>query len=299
MLFKILNRVLVNVVTLFLIILFSYGLMKVVPGNPFEGERNVSPEALAALEEKYNFTAWEYLSGIILKGDFRYSYQKRDKTVREIIVNALPVSLELGFWAILIAITLGMMWGTLAAIYRKKYIEGIVMSIAMIGIIIPNFVLGPLLQLFFSLHLGWTPVAMWKGFSYKILPVITLSLMYVAYIARITRGSILDSLTKTYVKTAKAKGLNSFQIMFRHILRNSLIPIINYLGPATAALLTGSLVVEKVFQLPGIGREFVESALQRDYPLALGVLIVYSALLLTINLITDILQTLIDPRIQL
>jgi oligopeptide transport system permease protein len=299
MAFTIVKRVIINVFTLLIIIVLSYYIMKWTPGNPYEGERNLTPTALKALKLKYEFSLKEYLTGIIFRGDLRFSYRHRDMKVNTILAQALPYSLELGFWALLTAIFFGMMWGILAATLRGSGFENFIMVVAMLGIAIPNFVVGPLLQLLFALKLNITPVAGWTGISSKILPVITLSLMYIAYISRICRGSLLDTTTKDFIRTAKAKGLSTIQILFRHMLRNSSIPIINFLGPATAALITGTLVVEKIFNIPGMGRYFVESAIQRDYPIALGVIIVYSALLLFFNLFTDILQTFIDPRVKL
>jgi oligopeptide transport system permease protein len=272
--------------------------MRQAPGNPLEGERNLPPHVLETLKKKYDFTLTEYLSGILLHGDLRYSFQHRDKKVWDILKQGLPYSLELGAWALLVSIFFGLIWGGLAALTAEPKASNLIMATSMVGIAIPNFVLGPLFQWIFSLELQWTPVAGWSGFSSKVLPVITLSLMYIAYIARISRGSFLESITKDYIKTAKAKGLSSIHIFWKHILRNSLVPIVNFLGPATAALLTGTLVVEKIFNIPGIGRYFVESALQRDFPVALGVVITYSCLLLLLNLLTDIIQSIIDPRIE-
>ncbi|MBF0433172.1 MAG: ABC transporter permease [Fibrobacteria bacterium] len=286
-------------ITLLVVISASYFLMKIAPGNPWEGERSLSPQALNALKQKYDFTLWEYLSGIIFSGDFRYSYQHRDMRVSQIIMQTLPCSIELGLWALLLALFFGTLGGTGAALLKGSGADNFIMVFALIGIAIPNFVIGPILQLFFSLKLNITPVAGWSSFSSKILPSITLSLMYISYISRICRSSLLETGTKDFIRTAKAKGLSGGQIMRRHIFRNSLLPLVNFLGPATAALITGTLVVEKIFNIPGMGRYFVESALQRDYPVALGVLIVFSALLLLFNLITDILQAFIDPRIRL
>lgn len=292
------KRGLLNLGIFLLIIVASYGLMKVVPGNPYVGERNVSPEVLAELKKKYDFTLGEYLWGILTRGDFRTSYQHRDLTVNQILSQSLPISLELGFYALALAVVLGSLWGLLAVHFRGQLWEHGFMLVALLGIAIPNFVMGPLLQLGFSMQLGWTPVAGWDTLVSKILPVITLSLMYTAYIARIFRASLIELSTKDFVRTAKAKGLGPWAILFRHLLRGSMVPIVNFLGPTAAALLTGTLVVEKIFNIPGMGRYFVESALQRDYPVALGVLIVYSGLLLTFNLLTDLIQSLLDPRIK-
>jgi oligopeptide transport system permease protein len=292
-------RVALNLFTLFVIVSLSYAIMRSAPGKPFQTERNASPEVMAELLRKYDFTYGEYLSGIVLRGDFRHSYSHRDDSVREILAEALPVSMELGLYALTTALCLGLLFGLLSALYRGRWFEGVVMTFALLGIAVPNFVLGSLLQLVFSNKLYLTPVAGWDSLESKILPVITLSLLYVAYITRIARGSFLENLNKDYIRTARAKGLAESRILWKHLLRNSILPVINFLAPATASVLTGALVVEKIFNIPGMGRYFIESVFQRDYPLALGVIIVYSVFLLFLNLLADILQTLVDPRIQL
>jgi ABC-type dipeptide/oligopeptide/nickel transport system permease component len=292
-------RVGLNVLTLVLIISISFAIMKSAPGKPFETERSPSPQVLEELHRKYDFTYLQYLEGIFLRFDFRYSYSHRNSTVLEIISEALPVSMELGLYALVLAIAAGLLWGLLSALYRGRWFEGFIMALAMIGIAIPNFVLGSLLQLVFSLKLHATPVAGWSGFESKILPVIALSLTYIAYITRIGRGSFLDNLNKDYIRTARAKGLPEPRILWKHLLRNSILPVINYLAPATASILTGTIVVEKIFNIPGMGRYFIESVFQRDFPLALGVIIVYSLFLLFLNLLADILLTFVDPRIRL
>lgn len=293
------RRALINLFVFIGIICAAYALMRIVPGNPYTSERALSTAAMEALKEKYDFTLFEYLKGIVTSGDFRYSYQHRDMEVRELLVRTLPVSLELGGFALALAVCMGGLWGLGSAISRGKVSEGLWMLPALIGIAIPTFVVGPLLQLLFSLKWNITPVAGWYGWETKILPVIALSLPYSAYIARILRGSLVDTQSKDHIRTAKAKGLSPSAILIHHQLRGSMVPLVNFIGPASASLLTGTLVIEKIFNIPGLGRYFVESALQRDYPVALAVLIVYSGLLLTFNLLTDWIQTLIDPRIQL
>jgi oligopeptide transport system permease protein len=291
------KRVLLNIATLLIIISLAYIIIKTAPGNPFEQERAQSQEVMNILEKKYSFTYWEYLSGI-LQGDLKYSYRHPDKSVAEIIKKSLPVSLELGGLAILLAGLIGIMLGTIAALHKNTSQDFALMAFAMAGIAIPNFVLGPLLQYIFATQFRWLNIAGWMTVQDRILPVITLSGMYIAYIARITRGSVLETLNQEFIRVARAKGLSEGRIIWAHIMRNSMIPVLNYIGPATAAVLTGTLVIEKIFNIPGLGRHFVESALQRDYPVALGVLITYSVLLLVINLIVDIIQSLIDPRIR-
>jgi ABC-type dipeptide/oligopeptide/nickel transport system permease component len=292
-------RLLLNVLTLVIIISLSYAIMKAAPGKPFETERNPSPEVLAELHRKYDFTYGQYLRGILLHGDFRYSYSHRNSTVLEIIGEALPVSLELGAYALLLAIAAGLGAGLLSALYSGRWFESAVLAMAMLGIAVPNFVLGSILQMLFSLHWRVTPVAGWSDFPSKILPVVTLSLAYIAYITRIARGSFLENLGKDYIRTARAKGLPEGRVLWKHLLRNSILPVINYLAPATAYILTGTLVVERIFNIPGMGRFFVESVFQRDFPLALGVIIVYSLFLLFLNLLADIVLTFVDPRIRL
>ncbi len=292
-------RVLLNALTLIIIISLSYAIMKAAPGKPFQTERNPSPEVLAELHRKYDFTYWQYLRGILLHGDFRYSYSHRNSTVMEILGEALPVSLELGSCALLIAVGAGLAAGLLSALYRGRWFEGLVLSFAMLGIAIPSFVLGSLLQLLFSLHWRIVPVAGWSGWDNKILPIVTLSFAYIAYITRIARGSFMENLNKDYIRTARAKGLPEGRVLWKHLLRNSILPVINYLAPAAAYILTGTLVVERIFNIPGMGRYFVESVFQRDFPLALGVIIIYSLFLLFLNLLADMVLTLIDPRIRL
>jgi oligopeptide transport system permease protein len=292
-------RIALNLFTLVVIISVSFAIMKAAPGKPFETERSPSPEVLAELHRKYDFTYTQYLRGILLHGDFRYSYSHRDSKVVEIIAEALPVSMELGGYALLLAIAAGLTWGLLSALFRGRWFESFIMALAMIGIAIPNFVLGSLLQLVFALRLHWTSVAGWPSPGSLLLPVLTLSLTYIAYITRIARGSFLENLNKDYIRTARAKGLPESRILWKHLLRNSILPVVNYLAPATASILTGTLVVEKIFNIPGLGRYFVESVFQRDFPLALGVIIVYSVFLLFLNLLADIIQTFVDPRIRL
>jgi oligopeptide transport system permease protein len=292
-------RVALNLLTLIIIISISFAIMKSAPGKPFETERNPSPQVLEELHRKYDFTYFQYLEGILLRGDFRHSYSHRNSTVLEIISEALPVSMELGLYALTLAILAGLTWGLLSALYRGRWFESFIMAMAMIGIAVPNFVLGSLLQLVFSLQLRVTPVAGWSDFDSKLLPVITLSLTYIAYITRIARGSFLENLNKDYIRTARAKGLPENRILWKHLLRNSILPVVNYLAPATASILTGTLVVEKIFNIPGMGRYFIESVFQRDFPLALGVIIVYSLFLQFLTRLADIILTVVDPRLQL
>ena len=292
-------RFMMSVAAFFAIVSLSYAIMRVAPGKPYEGEKAMDAETLVELKRKYDFTYLQYVSGIFLRGDLRTSYSHRDLPVRVILAEALPVSMELGGYALLASIFAGLAFGILAAFFRGRWPEAPILAVALIGIALPSFVFGTLLQLVFSLKLRAFPVAGWSGIHDKILPVITFSLAYTAYITRIARGSFLDNLSKDYIRTARAKGLGPMRIFFKHLMRNSILPVVNYLAPASASILTGTLVIEKIFNIPGLGRWFVESVFQRDYPVALGVIVVYSVFLLALNFISDVLQSLIDPRIAL
>ena len=295
---KIAKRMLWNGITLWIIVSLSYLIIKLAPGNPYDKERALSEEALKALKEKFDFSYWEYLGGI-LQGNFRHSYLYQDKKVIDLVLEALPVSLELGFWSILLATIIGLLLGGVSAMLRKSPWDPILMLIALVGIAVPNFVLGPLLQLFLGIELNLFSVAGWFHWGDRVLPVFTLAAMYIAYIARIARTSMADTFQQDFIAMAEAKGLSPWQILTKHVLRNSLIPVLHFLAPATAAILTGTMVIEKIFYIPGLGRHFVNSALHRDYPVALAVIILYSTLLLLLNFLADLISTWIDPRIDL
>lgn len=296
---RIIQRFIIALFTLFLILSLSYAIMRAAPGKPFENEKNPSAEVLAELKRKYDFTYWEYLSGIVMRGDLRYSYAHRDRTVNEILAETLPVSMQLGLYAIGLAFIGGLGIGLVSALFRGRWVEGGVMLFALVGIAVPNFVVGTALQLIFANTLHLTKIAGWPEPGTLILPVIALSLTFMAYIARIARSSFIDNLSKDYVRTARAKGLSETRIYLKHLLRNSIQPVISYLAPATASALTGTMVIERIFNIPGMGRYFVESVFQRDYPLALGVILVYSCFLLLLNFFADVVQALIDPRVEL
>ncbi len=293
------RRLGIGVVTLWLILSLSFVIMRAAPGKPFESEKNPTPEVLAELRRKYDFTYWQYLSGIVLHGDLRYSYAHRDRTVNDILKEALPISMQLGLMAILVALVGGLAAGLFGALFRGRWLEGLIMVFAMMGIAIPNFVVGTAMQLLFANTLHWTQIAGWPDPGTLVLPVLALSLSFMAYIARIARGSFLENLSKDFVRTARAKGLSETGIYVKHLLRNSIQPVIHFLAPATASALTGTMVIERIFNIPGMGRYFVESVFQRDYPLALGVILVYSCFLLALNLLADLIQSWIDPRVEL
>lgn len=291
--------------TLFIIVTVAFFMMRVAPGGPFDREKQLPPEIEANILKAYNLDKpihEQYLSyiGNILHGDFGPSYKYLDFTVTDLIVAGFPVSLRLGLAAILLAIVFGVTAGTIAALKQNSVFDYIVMGVAMTGIAIPNFVMAPLLALIFGVYLSWLPVAGWGGgaMQYQILPVITLALPQIAYIARMTRGSMVETMHSNFIRTARAKGLTERIVVIRHALRGGLLPVVSYLGPATAAVITGSVVIESIFDVPGIGRYFVNGALNRDYPVVMGVVIFYAVLIIALNLIVDLLYGFLDPRVK-
>lgn len=291
--------------TLFIIITISFFVIRLAPGGPFDDEQTLPPEIKANLEAAYGLDRplleqyGRYLAGLV-QGDFGPSFKFKDFTVTELIAQGLPVSLLLGFFAILLAIGVGVPLGTLAALRQNSAVDYGIMGVAVIGIALPSFVIGPLFALIFGLYLRWFPVAGWESgdLTYLVLPVITLALPVIAYIARLTRGSLLEVLRTNFVRTARAKGLTERQVIVRHALRPALLPVVSYLGPATAFVITGSLVVETVFGLPGSGRYLVQGAINRDYTLVMGMIVVYGGLTLLLNLISDLLYGWLDPRVR-
>ena len=254
--------------TMFIIITISFFVIRMAPGGPFDDEQTLPPEIKANLEAAYGLDKplteqyWRYLAGLA-EGDFGPSFKFKDFTVTELIAQGLPVSLLLGLFAILLAVLIGVPLGTLAALRQNSAVDYGIMGVAVIGIALPSFVIGPLFALIFGLYLRWFPVAGWESgdLSYLVLPVVTLALPVIAYIARLTRGSLLEVLRTNFVRTARAKGLSERQVIVRHALRPALLPVVSYLGPATAFVITGSLVVETVFGLPGSGRYLVQGAI--------------------------------------
>jgi oligopeptide transport system permease protein len=299
----ILIRVLGFVPVVFIIITLTFFLVRLAPGGPFDVEKRVSPEAKKRLEQYYKMDRplprqyLDYLVGV-MKGDLGPSFKKSSRTVREWILLRLPVSLELGAYGLIIALILGLGAGLLAALRPNSALDYGPMTMAMVGICVPNFVLGPLLALLFSSWLGWLPVAGWRTPADRILPALTLGAMYAAYIARLTRAGMLDVLAQDFIRTARAKGMNEARIVLRHALRGGIQPVVAFLGPAIAGMLTGSFVVETVFQVPGLGREFVEAAFNRDYTMIIGTVLVYAVLVMALNLAADIANAWLDPRIR-
>ncbi len=301
-----LRRLLVAIPTLFAVVTLAFFMMHAAPGGPFDGERALTPEVEANVKAKYHLDlpVWQQY-GLYLKdavhGDFGPSLKYKDKTVLDILHENYLVSLVLGLSALTLAMLIGIALGVVAALRQNKPADYGVMTIAVLGVCIPTFVTAPMLVLLFASILGWLPTAGWNGGALPnlILPVITLALPQIAIISRLTRAGMIEVLRSNYVRTARAKGLSEMRIVVRHALRAAILPLVSYLGPACAGLLTGSLVVERIFNLPGLGKFFVISALQRDYTVVMGMVIFYAALILLLNLLADVASALLDPRVKL
>ena len=300
----IIKRILLALLTIWVVITITFFVMHAVPGGPFTGEKAVTPAVQAAMEAKYGLDKplfqqyTTYLKDIVTKFDFGPSLKQRGRDVIDIISDGLKVSAKLGVIAAFAALGLGIVFGAIAALNRNKFVDKLIMVIMTAFVSMPSFIMGSLLLVAFSIKLSWFPGngATAEGL---ILPIITLSLYPMAYITRLTRSSMLDVLGQDYIRTAKAKGVSSGKIIFGHALKNSLIPVITYFGPMLAYIVTGSLVVEKIFAVPGIGRAFVNSITNRDYPLVMGTTIVLAVLIVVMNLLSDILYKIVDPRINL
>ena len=303
-LFYILKRLALAVLTVWIVITVTFFAMHAIPGGPFTSEKAVSPAVQAALEKKYGLDKpllvqyGTYLKDIVTEFDFGPSIKQRGRDVIDIIGDGMQVSARLGVMAAGIALVIGVCLGAVAALRRNKLIDLIIMVITTACVSMPSFIMGTLLLIFFSNKLGWLP-ANGSTAAGLILPVITLSLSPMAQITRLTRSSMLDVLGQDYIRTAKAKGVSGPRIIFGHALKNSLIPVITYFGPMLAYIVTGSLVVEKIFAVPGIGRAFVNSITGRDYPLVMGTTIILASLIVIMNLIGDIMYKVVDPRINL
>lgn len=298
-------RLLGAIPTLLLVIVLAFLMVHAAPGGPFDAERALPPAVEANIKAAYNLDdslptqLWHYLSGIV-RGDLGPSYWYRDYTVGELIGNALPLSIKLGAMAMLLAVAIGVGAGTLAALRKGSALDRVVMVLAMTGISIPIFVIAPVLVLLLAVNLNWLPAG-WsgnEGAARFVLPVIALALPQIAYIARLTRASMIDVLATDFIRTARAQGLGTRTIVRYHALKPAMLPVLSYMGPAIAAILTGSIVVEQVFGIPGVGQLFVNGAINRDYTLVLGIVIFYATLIVLLNLVVDILYAVIDPRIR-
>ena len=308
-----LRRLLGAIPTLFIIITITFFMMRLAPGGPFDAERRLPPEIEANVKAAYDFdkplvTQYGIYLARLAQGDLGPSFKNKDFTVSQLIGAGLPVSITLGLLAMGLALLVGSTLGTLAALRQNRWQDYSVMTLAMVGVTIPAFVTAPILTLVFGvygIHLfGYEftlPVSGWGGGAIRnlILPVVTLSLLQIAVFARLTRGSMVEILRSNYIRTARAKGVPEHRIVLRHALRAAALPLVSYAGPATAQILTGSLVVEQIFGLPGIGRYFVMAALDRDYTMVMGVVVVYAGLIIALNFIADILYAVLDPRVRL
>jgi oligopeptide transport system permease protein len=298
------RRTIGSVPTLFALTAITFIMMRIAPGGPFSGNRRITQDALANIERAYHLDEplWlqfgRYVWGV-LHFDFGPSMTYRDYTVSELIRAGFPTSLEVGMWAMLLATLTGIALGVAGALRRNQPVDYIAGALAMTGLAIPIFVIGPVLQLVFGLHLGWLPLTDWPGdLAHKIMPVVTLALPNIAYVSRLMRGSMIETVRTNYVRTARAKGIGEWRTIARHAFKGAILPVVAYLGPATAVTITGSIVVEQIFQIPGIGRYFVTGANNRDYPLMLGVTLFYGAIVIFANLLTDLARGLIDPKVS-
>jgi oligopeptide transport system permease protein len=287
---------------LLVIVTGAFFVMRIAPGGPFDMERALPAEVRANIEAKYHLDeplVGQYLRylGDVARGDLGPSFRYPDRTVTELIGLGIPVSLTLGACALGFAVLFGGTAGVLAALHHNRLADYLTMTLALGGVSIPNFVLGPLLILVFALLLGWLPVAGWGTWRHLVLPSVTLGFFYTAYVARLSRAGMLEVVFQDFVRTARAKGLGEAVVVVRHALPSAVLPVVSYLGPAAAGALTGSVVVETIFAIPGIGRYFVTSALNRDYTMVLGTVIFYSGLLVVFNLIVDVLYAWLDPRV--
>ena len=282
----------------------TFFLVRLAPGSPFDQERNVSPEIRRNLDAYYGLDKpiltqyWRYFSKLVTTGDFGPSFKYSNRTVTEIIGESLPVSFELGIYAMIVAVAIGVTAGVLASLRPNTMTDYVPMSLSMVGISMPTFVMGPLLLLLFGLQLGWFNVSGWSSFGDKVLPALTLGFYYAAYFARLTRGGMLEILSQDYIRTARAKGASELRVVLKHALRGGLLPAVSFMGPALAGIVTGSFTVETIFQIPGLGRYFVTAALNRDYTLVMGTVILFAALISIFNLVVDVVMVWLNPRLK-
>lgn len=316
------RRLLESIPVMLVIITGTFFMQRFVPGGPFTQEKAVTPEVQRNLDAYYHLDdpLWkqyrDYVVGLLPKAfhpgalaagpdlkaafgiDFGPSFRYPNRTVNEIIADKLPVSLELGLWSLLIALAIGLPLGVLAALRRNTWLDYLASSVSMVGICVPTFVLGPLLVLFFAIRLGWFNASGWDTPADRVLPSLTLGMVYAAYVGRLTRGGMLEVLQQDYIRTARAKGASELRVIFRHALRGGILPVVSFLGPAVAGILSGSFVIETIFQVPGLGREFVTSAFNRDYTLVLGTVVLYAGLIVLMNLIVDVAQVALNPKLS-
>ncbi len=299
-----LKRVVEAVVTLFVIATLTFILLRVMPGGPFDAEKVLPPEIKANIEKKYGLDQpaivqyMSYLKGVATM-EFGESYKYIGRSVGDIIAESFPASFVLGMYSFALSFIIGIPLGLFAASRHNTWWDSITMGIAISGVALPNFLVGSVLIIIFSYYLGVLPPAMWDSPLHYILPVVTLGVRPAAFIARLTRSTVLDVIRADYIRTARSKGLSQFTVLYKHVLKNSLIPVLTYSGPLLAGILSGSFVIEVLFAVPGIGKHLVQSVTNRDYPLILGLTLLYSVLLVLSNLIVDLLYSFFDPRIRL
>ena len=290
------------IIILWVIITVTFALMHAIPGGPFTTEKKLPPQVKASIEAKYHLDdpVWkqygDYLGGVIT-GDLGPSYKYEGRSVNDIISDAFPISAQLGLLSLMVAVAGGIAAGAISAMRPNGIVDYAVTILSTIGISVPTFIIGAVLVYVVGFELGWFPVALWRGPSYMVLPVLTLAAQPMAFIARLTRSGLLDVYQQEYIRTAHAKGLSSWTILTRHALGNAILPVITYLGPLAASLLTGSFIVETIFAIPGLGQYFVTSIYNRDYTVILGITIFYSALVVFLNILVDMIYPLIDPRV--
>ena len=304
MLTYVLKRITGAVFTLFIIATITFILLRTLPGGPFDQEKTLAPEIKANIEAKYHLDKplihqYGYYINGLLKGNLGESYKYINRNVSDIIKDTLPVSFQLGIYALILAFLLGIPCGVLAAAKQNTLIDRLSMMAAISGVSLPSFLVAPLLILFFCFYLGWFEVALWEGTSHYILPVLVLGTRPAAVIARLTRASVLEVIRSDYIRTAHAKGLSYGTVLYKHVLKNSFIPVLTFSGPLIAGVLTGSFIIEHIFAIPGMAKHLISSVTNRDYPLILGVTLLYSTALIFSNLIIDLLYSYFDPRIHL
>jgi oligopeptide transport system permease protein len=303
----IVRRIASAIPTLLILIVISFVLMRLAPGGPFTSERPLPPQVLANIEAKYGLDQpwptqiFRYIKGIVLHGDLGPSFRYTDRSVNDILAQGFPVTLTYGIWSFILAVTVGITLGIAAALKHNSWIDYLAVGISIGAQVLPNFVMAPILVIIFTLWLGWLPGGGWNGgqFQYLVMPVIALSTSFMASIARIMRSSMLEILNSNFIRTARAKGLPMGSIVFRHALKPALLPVLSYLGPTFVVMITGSVIIDIYFGTGGMGQFFVDSALNRDYSLLMGVTIVFGAMTIGFNAIVDILYAWLDPKIRL
>jgi len=298
-----LKRLLGSIPVLLIVITLSFVIMRATPGGPFDKEKKVTPEVMAALNAQYKLDQplyiqyWDTVTNI-LKGDLGPSFRYPGRTVNEMILEGLPTTVELGCYALIFALLLGITSGIIAALKKNTWLDYIPMTFSMAGICVPSFLLGPVLVLIFSIHFNWLPVSGWDSFAHKILPSFTLGAAYAAFVSRLSRGGMLEILSQDFIRTARAKGASESQVILKHALKGGMFPVISFLGPAIAGLLSGSFVTESIFQIPGLGRYYVQAAFNRDYTMIMGTTVFLAALIIFFNYVSDVMLIWVNPKLN-